>query len=319
MRIMADGINGVAVFIKAGIIPFDVEQVILQLCLQPGVLQISGSDVLVGCSVGSREKGIKSANGHLGAAGKGVQDQHDNKEDADNAQKNLAVPGNESGRLLQRLLRFFRSLHGGLGRLLNGFHTSSGFGRSVFLLDGLFLLPTGQGMGREERLFTGCPFLKQADIGLVQLFLRLQGFPLRFQRMGAVRILRGPDGAFSGSLQAVGSLHADIVIFGSGNLPVDLRSGQGSHCGLQSRGCFLHLKLFKLQLHWLFHWTKENARLVGSQRFCLALFCCFLQPGRSLVHLLCGFLKLRAAAFLLGELKPGDGALGFLSAHVTPP
>ena len=143
MRIVADGINGVAVFIKAGIIPFDVEKVILQLCLQPGVLQIGGSDVLVGCSVGSSEKGVEPAYGHLGAAGKGVQDQHDNKEDADNAQKNLAVPGNKSGCLLQRLLGFFRGLHGGLGCLLNGFRTSSCFGRSVFLLDGLLLLPAG--------------------------------------------------------------------------------------------------------------------------------------------------------------------------------
>ena len=316
---MADGINRVAVFIEAGIIPFDVEQVILQLCLQPGVLQVGGSDVLVGCGVGSREKGVESAYGHLGAAGKGIEDQHDNKEDADNPQKNLAVPGNESGSLLQRILRFFRGLYSGLSRLLNGFHTFSGFGRSVFLLDGLLLLPAGYGIGGEKRLFTGCPFLKQADIGLVQLLLRFQGFSLRFQCMGAVRILRSADGAFSGSFQAVGSLHADIVIFGSGNLSVDLRSRQGCRSGLQSGGCFLHLKLFKLQLHRLFHGAKGNARLVGSQRFCLGLFCCFLQLIRSLVQLLSGFMKFQAAALLLGELKPGNGAFGFPGAHVTPP
>ena len=113
----------------------------------------------------------------------------------------------------RRLCRGF----GGFDRIPGAF---SGFGGGVLPLDGPPLLPAGIGVGGQLRVVVLRRLIQRTEVGAVCLDLGPVRVAVWLLLMGAVGVLCKAHGALRRLLDAVGALHAHIVLLMLPNLTV---------------------------------------------------------------------------------------------------
>ena len=203
-----------------------------------------------------------------------------------------------------RLLCLFLDRLGGLAGLLGcacgipGSLTSA-LGGSVFLFDGLFLLPAGNGVAGKLGIFPQGLLIQGVYIGLFQLLLGLGCLAVGLQFVAAVAFPHQPCAGLGSLLGLVGALNAHIVLFGLPDFLVNFPQG-GIGGGIPHRmGQLGGRLLLVLQHQFGGHFTGLRVYhllpdlLFGN--FSLRL----IRFGGGLVHLADGLLQRRVSPFLV--------------------
>ena len=211
MRVMPDHIKVIAVLVIPRMAAFDVVDFGLQRRFLGSVVRLHRHQLRVIRRIGGAGNGRTDALRHHGAGGHGVEQQADEKKNRAYKQKAFFMAHNKCSGLLCLFLNGFCSLAGSFGSSSGG--VSGALGGGVFLFDGLFLLPAGNGVAGKLGIFPQRLLIQGVHIGLFQLLLRLCRLAVRFQLVAAVALPNKPNAGLCGFLRLVGALHAHIVLF----------------------------------------------------------------------------------------------------------
>ena len=154
MGVMPDHIQIIAVFVISRMAAFDVVDLGLQRRFLGGIVGLHCDKFRVIRWIGRAGNGRTNALRHHGAGGHGVEQQADEQKNCAHKQKAFFVAHNKCSGLLCLFLNGFCGLAGlfcgagGIPGSLTGV-----LGNDVFLFDGLFLLPAGDGIAGKLGIF----------------------------------------------------------------------------------------------------------------------------------------------------------------------
>ena len=300
MGVMPDHVEVVAVLVIPRMAAFDVVDLGLQRRFLGSVVRLHRHQLRVIRRIGGAGHHRTDALRHHGAGGHGVEQHTDQQEDRARNQKALFVAHDESPGLLCLFLDRLGGLAGLLGCACGVPGSLTGaLGGSVFLFDGLLLLPAGNGVAGKLGIFPQGLLIQGVHIGLLQLLLGLGCLAVGLQFVAAVALPNQPCAGLSSLLGLVGAFHAHIVLFGLPDFLVNFPQG-GIGGGIPHRMGQLGGRLLLVLQHQLGgHFTGLRVHrllpdlLFGNFRLRLIRF------GGGLVRLADGLLQRRVSPFLV--------------------
>ena len=174
MGVMPDHIQVVAVLVIPRMAAFDVVDLGLQRRFLGSVVGLHRHQLRVIRRIGGAGHHRTDALCHHGAGGHGIEQHTDQQEDRARNQKALFVAHDECPGLLCLLFDRLGGLAGLLGCACGVPGSLTGaLGGSVFLFDGLLLLPAGNGVAGKLGIFPQGLLIQGVYIGLLQLLLGL--------------------------------------------------------------------------------------------------------------------------------------------------
>ena len=279
---------------------FDVVDLGLQRRFLGSVVRLHRHQLRVIRRIGGAGHHRTDALRHHGAGGHGVEQHTDQQEDRASNQKALFVAHDKRARLLCLFLDRLGGLAGLLGCAcgIPGSLTGA-LGGSVFLLDGLFLLPAGDGVAGKLGIFPQGLLIQGVHIGLLQLLLGLGCLTVGLQFVAAVALPNQPCAGLSSLLGLVGALHAHIVLFGLPDFLVNFPQG-GIGGGIPHRMGQLGGRLLLVLQHQLGgHFTGLRVHRLLPDLLFGDFGLRLIRFGGGLVRLADGLLQRRVSPFLV--------------------
>ena len=304
MGVMPDHIQVIAVLVIPRMAAFDVVDLGLQRRFFGSVVGLHRHQLRIIRRVGGAGHHGTDTLRHHGAGGHGVEQHTDQQEDRARNQKALFVVHDKRARLLCLFLDRLGGLAGLLGCAcgIPGSLTGA-LGGSVFLFDGLFLLPAGDGVAGKLGIFPQGLLIQGVHIGLLQLLLGLGRLAVGLQLVAAVAFPCKPNAGLGSLLGLVGALHAHIVLFGLPDFLVELpQSGIGG--GIPHRmGQFGGRLLLVLQHQLGGHFAGLRVHRLLPDLLFRDFGLRLIRFGGGLVRLTDGLLQRRVRAFLVCKVQ----------------